>query len=112
MNLNTLQTFRHEVYACFGTAKSEMKTQPLPGGLATLVFRAYLQRYELPILDVSLVARVRLLVVWKMTRGQPIRAALFRLTGTPFRARIIVYAGEVEAPERLEEISLNSMRRL
>ena len=99
---------------------SEMETQPLPGGLAALVFRAYLQRYGLSILDVSLVARVRLLVVWKMTRGQPIRAAqaslvraaIFRLTGTPFRARIIVYAGEVEAPERLEEISLNSMRRL
>ncbi|MGH2478305.1 MAG: hypothetical protein ACRDHW_01415 [Ktedonobacteraceae bacterium] len=98
---------------------SEMETQPLPGGLATLVFRAYLQRYGLSILDVSLVARVRLLVVWKVTRGQPIRAeqasliraALFRLTGTPFRARIAVYANEAETPGWLDEILLNLTRR-
>ncbi|MGH2479290.1 MAG: hypothetical protein ACRDHW_06515 [Ktedonobacteraceae bacterium] len=89
-----------------------LDTQPLPGGLAALSFRVYLQRHGLSILDVGLVARVRLLVVWRVARGLPIRAtqaslvraALFRLTGTPFRARIAVYAGEAEKHDRLADV--------
>jgi hypothetical protein len=73
-------------------------TQPLPN-LGALAFQLFLAKYELSILDVALVAQVRLLVVWKITRGQPIspvqakrvRAALAQLTPTGYRGQIIVY---------------------
>lgn len=63
---------------------------------ASTAFRAYMQRFELSLLDVALAARVRLLVVWRLTQGLPIhaehaqalRAGLQRLTGVPYTGRI------------------------
>lgn len=73
-------------------------TQPLPN-LGALTFQLFLAKYGLSILDVALVAQVRLLVVWKITRGQPIspvqakqvRAALAQLTPAGYRGQIVVY---------------------
>ena len=73
-------------------------TQPLPH-LGALAFQLFLAKHGLSILDVALVAQVRLVIVWKITRGQPIspvqakrvRNALARLTPAGYRGQIVVY---------------------
>jgi hypothetical protein len=73
-------------------------TQPLPH-LGALAFQLFLAKHGLSILDVALVAQVRLVIVWKITRGQPIsptqaqqvRGALFQLTPAGYRGQIAVY---------------------
>lgn len=72
-------------------------TQPLPN-LGALTFQLFLVKHGLTILDVALAAQVRLLIVWKITRGQPItpvqarqvRAALAQLTQTGYRGQIAI----------------------
>jgi hypothetical protein len=79
------------------TRISEEETQPLPG-LAGLAFRAFLAKYGLSMLDVALVAGVRLLTIWKIGCNRPVeprqaeqvRAALYRLTGTCYRGGIVL----------------------
>ena len=66
------------------------------GTEASTAFRAYLQRFDLSLLDVALATRVRLLTVWKLAQGLPvreadaqaIRAGLLRLTGLPYSGEI------------------------
>lgn len=73
-------------------------TQPLPN-LGALTFQLFLKKYGLSIRDVALAAQVRLLIVWKITRGQPItpvqaqqvHTALSHLTQTGYRGQIAVY---------------------
>ena len=67
-----------------------------PGAEASAAFRAYAQRFELSLLDIALAAKVRLLTVWNIAHGLPIRAehaqavraGLHRLTGVPYTALI------------------------
>jgi hypothetical protein len=75
------------------------------GAASSPAFRAYLQRFELTILGVALVARVRLLTVWKIEQGLPIRAedalavrsGLQQITGVPYFALIpVIPAGILE----------------
>jgi hypothetical protein len=69
-----------------------------PGAAARAAYRAYVQRFELSVLDVAMAARVRLPTVWRVAQGLPIgdtnaqavRAALLRLTGVPYRGQIAV----------------------
>lgn len=76
---------------------SDEETQPLPEATG-LVFRAFLARYELSMLDVALAAGVRLLTIWNMGRDNPIShqqaervcEALYRLTGVHYRGWIIL----------------------
>lgn len=79
-------------------------TQPLPN-LGALTFQLFLAKHGLSILDVALVAQVRLLIVWKITRGQPItpiqayqvHVALSHPTQAGYRGQIAVYQ---EMPDR------------
>lgn len=83
-------------YQSFTNCANE-QTQPLPN-LGALTFQLFLARHGLSILDVALAAQVRLLIVWKITRGQPItpiqarqvRDALAQLTRTGYRGRIAI----------------------
>ncbi len=67
-----------------------------PGAEASAAFRAYLQHFELSLLDVALAAKVRLMAVWKIEQGLPIREAdalavrsgLYHLTGVPYTGLI------------------------
>jgi hypothetical protein len=45
-----------------------------PGAVSSAAFRAYLHHFELTLLDVALAGRVRLMTVWKVEQGLPIRA--------------------------------------
>lgn len=73
-------------------------TQPLPN-LVALTFQLFLAKYGLSILEVARAAQVRLLVVWRITRGLPVsptqaqrvRATLARLTPAGYRGQIVVY---------------------
>lgn len=79
-------------------------TQPLPN-LGALTFQLFLAKHGLSILDVARVAQVRLVIVWKITRGHPItpiqaqqvRTALSRLTQASYRGKIAIYQ---EMPDR------------
>jgi hypothetical protein len=76
----------------------EEETQPLVP-LRGLAFRAFLEKHRLSLLDVARAAEVRLLVVWKITRDQPVssqqarmvRTGLAVLTGTYYRGGITLY---------------------
>ena len=82
-----------------------------PAELSRLTFRAYLQRYGLSLLDVALAGQVRLLSVWNVQQGIPvrnehamaIRAGLSRLIGEPYTAHIetlpeeIIHLGDSQA---------------
>ena len=46
-----------------------------PGAESSAAFRAYIQHFELCLLDVALAAQVRLIAVWKIEQGLPIREA-------------------------------------
>ena len=73
------------------------------GALSSAAFRAYLQRFELSRLEVARVARVRLLTVWKIEQGLPIRAedalavcsGLHHLTGVSYSTLIPVIPAEI-----------------
>ena len=66
------------------------------GAVSSVAFCAYLQHFQLSRLEVARVARVRLLTVWKIEQGLPIReadalavcAGLHHLTGVPYTALI------------------------
>ncbi len=66
------------------------------GAESSAAFRAYAQYFELSLLDVALAAKVRLLAVWKIEQGLPIREAdalavrsgLHHLTGVPYTGLI------------------------
>lgn len=74
-----------------------------PGAASSAAFRACLQYFELSLLDVALAAQVRLLAVWKIEQGLPIREAdalavrsgLHRLTGVPYTALIPVIPAHI-----------------
>jgi hypothetical protein len=69
-----------------------------PGAASSAAFRAYVHHFDLTLLGVSLVAKVRLLTVWKIEQGLPIRAedalavraGLQQVTGVPYSAHIPV----------------------
>ena len=72
------------------------------GAISSAAFRTYLRHFELSLLDVALAARVRLMTVWKIEQGLPIRAehalavqtALQQITGVPYPSSIsIIPAG-------------------
>ena len=68
------------------------------GAESSVAFRAYMQRFGLSLRDVAQMANVRLLTVWKIEQGLPIReadalsvcAGLYHLTGEAFPALIPV----------------------
>ena len=74
-----------------------------PGAESSVAFRAYAQYFELSLLDVALAAKVRLMAVWKVEQGLPIREAdalavrsgLHRLTGVPYTALIPVIPASI-----------------
>ena len=81
---------------------ADERTMPLPGLDPAVVsreqFNAYLRRRNLTILDVALAAGLRLIYVWKVSRGEPvevqyagaIRKALYTLTHEPYTGLIAV----------------------
>ena len=68
------------------------------GAISSAAFCAYLRHFHLSRLEVARVAQVRLLTVWKIEQGLPIRAehalavcsGLHHLTGVPYTALIPV----------------------
>ncbi|QBD81178.1 hypothetical protein EPA93_36475 [Ktedonosporobacter rubrisoli] len=89
---------------------AEQETIILPDTLVRSAtnFRAYLKRYKLSSLDVSLVARVRYLTIWNIENGHPIgalqaqqvHAGLQRLTGIPYLASIATHTQDVSRRSR------------
>jgi hypothetical protein len=77
---------------------AEKETQPQPT-LRALAFQLFLAKHELSVRDVARAARVRLLVVWNITRDLPIshqqaemvRAGLYVLTGASYRGGITLH---------------------
>jgi hypothetical protein len=73
------------------------------GAASSAAFRSYLQHFELTILGVALAARVRLMTVWKIEQGLPIRAedalavrtGLQQITGVPYPALICVIPADI-----------------
>ncbi|MGH2493970.1 MAG: hypothetical protein ACRDIV_04635 [Ktedonobacteraceae bacterium] len=73
------------------------------GAESSAAFRAYLQHFELSLVDVAVAARVRLLTVWKIEQGLPIRtehaqavrSGLHHLTGVSYTALIPVIPAEI-----------------
>jgi hypothetical protein len=67
-----------------------------PGAESSAAFRTYMQHFDLSTLDVALAAQVRLLTVWNIAQGLPIReehaqavrAGLLRLTSVPYTGPI------------------------
>lgn len=61
-------------------------------------FRAFLEQHRLTLLDVARAADVRLMTVWNVQQGRPVRpqsaqavcAALYRLSGMPYSGPIVV----------------------
>jgi transcriptional regulator with XRE-family HTH domain len=76
------------------------------GAETSVAFRAYMQRFGLSVRDVAVVANVRLLTVWKIEQGLPIReadvlavcAALYHLTGVTFTTLIPIIPAEILLP--------------
>jgi hypothetical protein len=85
------------------------QTAPLPRLDASVVsreqFNTYLRKRNLTILDVALAGRLRLVHVWKVSRGEPveahhasaIRKALYALTHEPYTHLIAVLFTPVAA---------------
>ncbi len=86
-------------------------------------FRAYLQHFELTILDVALAAHVRLSTVWSIGQGLPIRAehaqavrtCLYQLTGVPFMETIAVIPPDIlqmaQGPQRPQRTKLSRLKK-
>jgi hypothetical protein len=74
-----------------------------PGAASSAAFRAYLHHFDLTLLGVALAAKVRLMTVWKIEQGLPIRAAdvlalrtgLQQVTGVPYTALIPVIPADI-----------------
>jgi hypothetical protein len=74
-----------------------------PGATSSAAFRAYLHHFDLTLLGVALAAKVRLLTVWKIEQGLPIRAedvlavrtGLQQVTGVPYTALIPVIPADM-----------------
>ena len=81
---------------------TEQNTHPLDiiAIRGAVLFQAYLDRYHLHPLDVSLASGVRYLTIWNMQHGNPVnkrhalqvREGLRRLTGVPFTAPVAIQA--------------------
>jgi len=77
--------------------------------LSAIAFRRYMSKYQVEPLDVALKSGVRYLTVWKIRQGQPIksqdevliRQGLFRMTGIPYTAPMLVH----RHPEQVREES-------
>ena len=73
------------------------------GAESSAAFRAYMQQFNLSRQDVAQVANMRLLTVWKIEQGLPIReadalavcAGLYQLTGIPYTALIPMIPTEI-----------------
>ena len=73
------------------------------GADSSTAFRAYMQRFNLSRQEVAQVANVRMLTVWKIEQGLPVReehalavcAALSHLTGVPFTPLIPVIPADM-----------------
>jgi transcriptional regulator with XRE-family HTH domain len=73
------------------------------GAESSAAFRAYAQHFGLSVRDVAFAANVRLLTVWKIEQGLPIReadalavcAALYHLTGVPYTTLIPIIPAEI-----------------
>ena len=95
---------------------AEERTQPLPT-LRALAFQLFLAKHELSVRDVARAARVRLLVVWNITRDLPIshqqaemvRAGLYVLTGASYRGGITLHQEQM-APEATPQHGLSGGR--
>lgn len=93
---------------------ADEQTMPLPGldpaAVSREQFNAYLRRHNLTILDVALAAGLRLLYVWKVSRGEAvevqyasaIRKALYALTHEPYMGLIAVQFTPVVPREQNE----------
>ena len=76
--------------------RSTVEQETLP--VSAMAFRRYLQRHQLEPLDVALASHVRYLAVWMIWQGLPIkqtveslvRQGLFRITGVPYTAPMLV----------------------
>jgi hypothetical protein len=74
-----------------------------PAAASSVAFRAYVHHFELTLLGVALVAKVRLLTVWKIEQGLPIRAVdaqavragLQQVTGVLYSSRIPVFPADM-----------------
>jgi hypothetical protein len=74
-----------------------------PGAESSTAFRTYMPHFELSILDVALAAHVRLLTVWNIAQGLPIReehaqavrSGLHRLTGVPYTGPIPLIPADI-----------------
>ena len=74
-----------------------------PGAESSAAFRAYVQHFELSVLDVALAAHVRLLTVWNIAQGLPIReehaqavrSGLHRLTGVHYTGPIPIIPASI-----------------
>lgn len=81
----------------FFSGRADEGTQPLPT-LGALAFQLFLHKHGLSILDVALAAQVRLLTVWRISRGLPVsskkasmvRDGIYRLTRVIYRGLIVV----------------------
>ena len=75
---------------------SEPETLPL----SAIVFRRYLQMYQLELLDVALKSGVRYMTIWRIGQGQSIRSqdellirqGLLRMTGVPYTAPLLIHS--------------------
>ena len=73
------------------------------GAASSAAFRAYMRHFNLSRQEVARVANVRMLTVWKIEQGLPIReehalavcAALSHLTGVPFTPLIPVIPADM-----------------
>jgi transcriptional regulator with XRE-family HTH domain len=73
------------------------------GAESSAAFRAYVQHFGLSLRDVALAASVRMLTVWKIEQGLPIReadalavcAGLHHLTGVPYTTLIPIIPAEI-----------------
>jgi len=82
---------------------------------SSAAFRAYLRHFELTILDVALAARVRLLTVWKIEQGLPIRAehalavrsGLHHLTGVSYSALIPIIPADILLMTQASQAGMN-----
>jgi hypothetical protein len=79
--------FQHDI--------TEQKTLPL----SAIAFLRYMSKLQIEPLDVAIRSGVRYLTVWKIGQGRPIksrdevliRQGLFRMTGIPYTAPILVH---------------------
>ena len=74
-----------------------------PGADSSAAFRDYLRHFNLSRQEVARVANVRMLTVWKIEQGLPIReeqalavcASLYHFTGVPFPSLIPVIPADI-----------------